>query len=302
MDDIFELSYWKQYDINEEKVIEYLNYIKEIQKLGKRELEYSEKHHIVPRCVDKSLAKEKENIIILSGREHFIVHKMLVECFNGDLSYRLEYAIHFMITGSNGEKHLATPEDYEYERMLYGSQVKNFIGGKKHYLYGKHLSDEHKKKISDSNKGKCLGEKHPAYGKSPSKEHREKISKALKGKYAGEKSWMYGTHLSEETRKKQSEALKGRKLSKEHIEKIAATNRGKKRTPEQKKALSDKLKINFAGEGNPFYGHHHTEEYKQKKRELYTGMKFINNGIQNKMVRPEVLQDYLDNGWKLGRM
>lgn len=302
MKNIFELSYWQQYDINEDKVLKYLDYIKNIKSISNRELEYAERHHIVPKCVDSSLSKEKDNIIVMSGREHFIAHKMLAECFNGELHARLTYAIHFMVNGENGKKHLVTPEDYEYEKSVYGKQIKNFIGGEKHYLYGKHLSDEHKENISKSLKGKYVGEKNKLYGIPHTEEHKEKVSNALKGKYAGKKSWMYGTHLSEETRKKQSLALKGRKLSEEHIKKVSIANTGKKRTAEQRKAMSERAKENFVGEGNPFYGHHHTEEYKQKKRELYTGMKFINNGSQNKMVRPEVLQDYLDNGWKLGRM
>ena len=57
--------------------------------------------------------------------------------------------------------------------------------GKNHPLYGKHLSDEHRRKISDAVKG----ENNPFYGKS---------------------SPMKGRRHSEETRKKMSEAAKRR--------------------------------------------------------------------------------------------
>ena len=65
--------------------------------------------------------------------------------------------------------------------------------GKK-YRKGKHLSEEHKKKISESNKGK-----------HPSEEHLRKNSEAHKGK-----------HRDEETCKRISEGLKGNQNSKGH--------------------------------------------------------------------------------------
>lgn len=49
--------------------------------------------------------------------------------------------------------------------------------GDKNFFYGKKHSDEAKKKISESHKGKYDGEKNPFYGKTHSLENREKISK-----------------------------------------------------------------------------------------------------------------------------
>lgn len=49
-------------------------------------------------------------------------------------------------------------------------------------LKGKTLSEEHKKKISETRKG----ENHPFYGKHFSEEHRKKLSESHKGKYKGE--------------------------------------------------------------------------------------------------------------------
>ena len=60
------------------------------------------------------------------------------------------------------------------------------VEGKNHPLFGKHLSEETRIKLSEANKGKSLSE-----------ETRRKISEAKKGK-----------SLSEETRRKMSEAKK----------------------------------------------------------------------------------------------
>ena len=63
---------------------------------------------------------------------------------------------------------------------------------------GKHLSEEHKKKIRETLKGKNTGKANPFYGKKHSEETKKKISETGKGK-----------HPSEETKKKLSEARKG---------------------------------------------------------------------------------------------
>ena len=65
---------------------------------------------------------------------------------------------------------------------------------------GKHLSDETRRKMSESKKG----EKNHFFGKHLSDETRKKMSEANKGK-----------HLSDETRIKMSEARKGRTFTEE---------------------------------------------------------------------------------------
>lgn len=68
---------------------------------------------------------------------------------------------------------------------------------------GKHLSDETRRKMSESLKGRHAWNK----GKQHNAETRKKISESNKGKVSHRK----GVTLSEETRKKLSEAHKGRR-------------------------------------------------------------------------------------------
>ena len=93
--------------------------------------------------------------------------------------------------------------------------------GKKHYNYGKCLSEETKRKISEAKKGKKLGpyskervEKAAAAhrGKKVSEDGRKRISEAHKGQLA----WNKGKHLSEEHKRKLSEARKAY-LERRHI-------------------------------------------------------------------------------------
>ena len=76
---------------------------------------------------------------------------------------------------------------------------------------GQKLSEETKRKMSNSRKG----EKHPFYGKHHSKEAKKKISQSKKGKPSHRK----GVILSSEIKKKISDAKKGILPSKEIIRK-----------------------------------------------------------------------------------
>ncbi len=73
--------------------------------------------------------------------------------------------------------------------------------GERNNFYGKHHTEETKKKISEAKKGKGAGEDNPFYGKHHTEEARRKVSEANKGR----------THtVSAEARKKISEAMKKR--------------------------------------------------------------------------------------------
>lgn len=89
---------------------------------------------------------------------------------------------------------------------------------KESWDYDKHVTDEFRRKMSESQKERwkekgCSDEtrqklREASLGKHPTEETKQKISDTLKGKGAGEKNPMYGKKHSEETRKKISEARK----------------------------------------------------------------------------------------------
>jgi group I intron endonuclease len=117
-------------------------------------------------------------------------------------------------------------------------------------------TDETRKRMSEKNK-KLSGVNSPKYGKPVSEETKKKISEKLKNRYRSpetiekHKQKMLGRITSKETKKKMSDSKKGKKhtptqiekrrqkligkpLSKEHKEKIGKSNKGKKVTEEQK--------------------------------------------------------------------
>ena len=99
---------------------------------------------------------------------------------------------------------------------------------------GKHMSEEHRKKISESKMGAknpMFGKPSPNRGKSPSLETRKKMSKAQKGRKS-----------SDVTRKKISEAGKGRKFSEATRKKMSESQKGKKHSEATRKKLSENAK------------------------------------------------------------
>jgi hypothetical protein len=107
-----------------------------------------------------------------------------------------------------------------------------YSGGNKNKKY----SEEFKEKLSEVHKGQFAGEKHPMYGKHHSEESKKKMSETQlknpskywlgkhhsdatkikmsenrKGKFSGKDSPFYGTHRSDKTKKKIGKANKGRK-------------------------------------------------------------------------------------------
>jgi len=164
---------------------------------------YYEKHHIIPRCMGGS--NDIDNLVLLTAREHFIIHKLLTYIYKGNR--KIACAFH---------------------RMTYNKQGKLIISGRD-YLYARELicsiprSKETCKKISESLKGiDHSGEKNSMFGKHHSfeskkiiglKSSQKIITEETKIKHSlatkGEKNGMFGKYHTEESNKRNSEKHKG---------------------------------------------------------------------------------------------
>jgi hypothetical protein len=202
---------------------------------------YYEAHHILPKCIggegNESQWKTHPNIILLTGREHFVAHKLLVEMHPNNHS--LMWALHRMMFSKNKKtERLYNPSSRDYERFRV--EFSKMVSKQQSNVP---KSEEHRKNLSKSKKGTKMsesfinnlketmkGENNPNYGNKwtedmkqnlsrkkkgvPSKvvwtdEMREMVSNKTKGKYNG----------TEETKKKISQTLTGRKASNETKEK-----------------------------------------------------------------------------------
>jgi len=164
----------------------------------------------------------------------------------------------------------------------------------KHNMYGKHHTADAKLKMSKARKGKRLSE-----------EHKLHLSFALKKRNI--KPWL-GKHHTEETKQKLSKVLKGRTFTEEHKKNIS------KNHADVSGSKNPMYGVHLKGELSHMYGKHHSEETKRKlsktlsdgrkagKNHPLYGKKWINNGIENKVVYESELNKYLSCGWRKGQI
>jgi hypothetical protein len=136
---------------------------------------YSERHHIVPRCVGGS--DDNENIAELTAREHYVAHQLLIKIYPGVPG--LTYAAVLMSGRGVLGKHAGRA--YEWVRRRYAEQKSAAQKGKQRppeamaamraAVKAMVKSEEHRRKIGDTLRGR----------KAP--DHvREKLSRAQKGR------------------------------------------------------------------------------------------------------------------------
>lgn len=133
-------------------------------------------------------------------------------------------------------------------------------------------SEDAKKRMSESSKGKpssFKGKKHSAsanrknrlahLGKKHSDETLRRMREAAKRRKKPTK----------ETGRKISNALKGKKKSRKHRESLSKSAKGRVITKETRKKISQKN----SGKGNAMFGKHHSESSKRKNRRSHLGKK-----------------------------
>lgn len=98
---------------------------------------YSETHHIIPRCLGG--LDSKENLVVLTAREHFICHWLLARIY--PKNRKLAYAFFAMCNqkSKNQQRYVPSSRIYEEARSNYSS-----LG----------FSEEHKNQIAASRRGK----------------------------------------------------------------------------------------------------------------------------------------------------
>lgn len=128
--------------------MEYTNiYNQIIERAKTRQLEgYRERHHIIPKCMGGN--NDKENIIELTAREHFLCHKLL--CIIYPENEKLYYALFLMSINKNKKiKYIISSREYEYIKKKWNMFSK---GKSKPEGFGERIkSIERNKKIGKAN-------------------------------------------------------------------------------------------------------------------------------------------------------
>ena len=219
---------------------------------------YTELHHIIPQSMGGS--NDKENLVELTAREHFICHWLLIKMTEGKDRSKMLYALNGMKAENKYQQRYhtkITARVYEKYRIEHAKNHSETMKGKPAWNKGRKLEgielEEHRERTRnrtvDLDKRAMGQQKRIAKvtGRKDSDEAKLKKSLALKGKLKGP--------MSEEQKIKISENSKGIKKKEGHGSNVAKANIG---------CIS------------------------------------INKNNTEKKVKKDTLQSYLDDGWQLG--
>jgi NUMOD3 motif len=133
---------------------------------------YYESHHIISKCLGGN--NDKENLVLLTAREHYICHKLLTYIYKGNRSVMC--AFYRMTFDKKGRK--ISLKDYAYAKEL----MHNIPVSKETIQKMKKVSKEYTKTEEYRNNMSilCSGEKNGMHGKTQSQNAIELIKEKRK--------------------------------------------------------------------------------------------------------------------------
>lgn len=222
---------------------------------------YTELHHIIPQSMGGS--NDKENLVELTAREHFICHWLLVKMTEGDDRSKMLYALKGMKAENKHQQRYHTKitarvyETYRIEHSINHSKVmkaKNLVPWNKG---GVEITDEHRENLQNAARNRKIDPVKQAEGQ------QKRIAKVT------------GRKDSDEAKLKKSLALKGKPkgpMSEEQKQARSITMTGQKKTKSHATNVANAVLGNIS----------------------------INKDNTEKKVKKDTLQSYLDDGWQLG--
>tara|TARA_R110000868_G_scaffold344043_1_gene605026 strand:+ start:265 stop:930 length:666 start_codon:yes stop_codon:yes gene_type:complete len=167
---------------------------------------YTERHHIHPRSLGGT--NNKDNLVNLTAREHFICHWLLTKMHTGEARGKMINALYLMQGKNQYQDRYINSKVYETLRTEYAQYISKLNTGRIQPL------DEKTKQIAA-----ITGRKRASF----SEEWRAKMSASK----LGENNNRYGVDVSEETRRKIGDRIRGRKQTEEEKARRGLANLGK---------------------------------------------------------------------------
>lgn len=221
---------------------------------------YVESHHILPKSFHLGGEKDKNNLVFLTAKEHFVIHLVATKMFDSYFKNKMAFAFWRLNTSNtNQSRHTNSrlyakikPDFHENVRLYKGLKVKyvsknNPEGINELKLQG--WSETMTPEFKARNTGNMKGKRH-------SDETKRKMSAASKGK---PKHWLRGTKRSEETKQKAKESRIQADVNDPERKKRRLEN-----TSKRTKELFASGKLNVSGENNPRFGAVLSDETKEK--------------------------------------
>jgi hypothetical protein len=219
---------------------------------------YTEIHHIIPQSLGGS--NDKENLVELTAREHFICHWLLVKMTEGKDRSKMLYALNGMKAENRYQQRYhtkITARVYEKYRIEHAQNHSEIMKGKPAWNKGTKLEGGELEKHRERTRNRKIDPIKQAEGQ---KKRIEKIK---------------GRKDTDEAKLKKSIALKGipkGPMSKEQKLKISLNSKGVKKKAGHSTNVANAVKGNIS----------------------------INKDGVEKKVKRDILQQYLDEGWSLG--
>ena len=219
---------------------------------------YTELHHIIPQSIGGN--NDKENLVELTAREHFICHWLLIKMTEGEDRSKMLYAL-------NGMK----------AENRYQERYHTKITARVYEKYRIEHAENHSKRM----KGRPAWNKGRMLKGAELEEHRERTR--------NRKIDPVKQALGQQ---KRVEKIKGQKRTDETKRLMSLASKGKPKGPmseEQKQARS----ITMTGQKK-------TKSHATNVANAVKGNISINKDNTEKKVKKDTLQSYLDDGWQLG--
>ena len=219
---------------------------------------YTELHHIVPQSMGGS--NDKENLVELTAREHFICHWLLIKMTEGEDRSKMLYALNGMKAENRYQQRYhtqITARVYEKYRIEHAENHSKRMKGRPAWNKGIKLAGEELEQQRERTRNRKIDPVKQALGQ------QKRIQKIL------------GQKRTDETKNLMSIAKKGKPkgpMSEEEKLKRSITMTG------QKKVKTHGANVAKANIGNIS----------------------INKDNVEKKVKQDTLQSYLDQGWQLG--
>lgn len=133
---------------------------------------YNEKHHILPRCLNGK--NNKENLVLMPVRYHIMAHIILMEIYPE--KSKLAYAVFLMasLEDPKGSSNTIRERFKSSSNHLSTRTISRLREEAANKVSNMARSEERRRKLSLSR----LGSKNPNYGKHPSEETKKKLSES----------------------------------------------------------------------------------------------------------------------------
>ena len=91
---------------------------------------YYESHHIKPKSLFPELKNDKTNLVLLTPREHYLAHLLLIRFTEHEAKFKMICAFFRFCHGKNATK-FKNGKEYEKYRLLWHSMLSEKLKGRK---------------------------------------------------------------------------------------------------------------------------------------------------------------------------